>query len=114
MHHERFHIYNLYNQGENGSIVSVQVNFGFMEELNIETVLEDLAKRHLVHISENPSKWIIEALHERIHAESKMGFLSRIKFHIFHLFSKVAATADQYFGLGDEIHLSVEVIPVRF
>lgn len=114
MHEERFHIYPLFEDDYRGSVTSVQVNFGFMEEANVEKVIEELAQKHLLHISDHHQDWIVEALHERIYPSPKASIFESIKFYIYQLLSRNALTADEYFGLGNDSQLSVEVIPVRF
>ena len=42
-----------------------------------------------------------------------MGLLRRIRFRLFLLLRLVSQPAYYYYGLGDEVKLSVEIIPVR-
>ena len=114
IHTERYAIHTFYESKQKGSIISVQLNFGFMEEISVEPWLEELSKKHLIHISEHHTDWIIKALHERIIATRPLPFIERIRFAVFRFMSRNTITADQYFGLGDETNLSVEVLPVRF
>ena len=111
---ERFHIYPLFEDEHKGSITGVQLNFGFMEETNVEEVLEDLAKQHLLQISDHHEDWMIEAIHERIYGSENANIFASIRFAVFQFLSKVAQSADEYFGLGNANKLSVEVVPVHF
>ena len=43
----------------------------------------------------------------------RMGRLKRIRFRLFLLLRLVSQPAYYYYGLGDEVQLSVEIIPVR-
>ena len=96
-----------------GSMISVVVRFGFMEDPNVESILEDLASQHEIAIDEHPKNWIIYALHERILPEHGMTVFQKIRFKIFQLLLQNSTDADEYFGLGREIGLSTEILPVR-
>lgn len=114
MHQERFHFYGLYEHHEKGSIISVQVNFGFMEEPNVEKVLDNLAEKKILQLPVDHKEWVIDALHERIYLTGKSTRFERAKFRLFRFLSRNASTADQYFRLGKETQLSIEVLPVHF
>ena len=114
MHHNRFDFYGLYESHEKGSIISVQINFGFMEEPNVEKVLDGLAEKKILQLPVDHKEWVIDALHERIYVSKKVGWFDRLKFNIFLFLSRNASTADEYFRLGKETQLSIEVLPVHF
>jgi KUP system potassium uptake protein len=42
-----------------------------------------------------------------------MSWLRRVRFRLFLLLRLVSQPAYYYYGLGDEVQLSVEIIPVR-
>jgi KUP system potassium uptake protein len=42
-----------------------------------------------------------------------MGLLRRLRFRLFTFLRLVSQPAYYYYGLGDEVRLSVEIIPVR-
>ena len=110
------HRYKIINFGKVGpnqdTLASVIVRFGFMEEPNVENVLQDLADHHEIQIDTNKHNWLIEVMHERVYKDEVMGF-NRIKSVIFQLLSGIADTADHYFRLGDSEPLSIEVMPVK-
>lgn len=94
------------------TLASVVVRFGFMEEPNVEKVLQDLANHKQIQIDTDKHNWLIEVMHERIYKDEVSGF-NRILSEIFKLISRFADTADHYFKLGDSEPLSIEVIPVK-
>ena len=94
------------------TIASVVVRFGFMEEPNVEAVLQDLANNHEIQIDTNKHNWLIEVMHERVYKDEVRG-LNHIKSTIYQLLSRFADTADHYFMLGDSEPLAIEVIPVK-
>ena len=42
-----------------------------------------------------------------------MGLIQRLRFRLFVLLRRVSQPAYYYYGLGDEVQLSAEIIPVR-
>ena len=108
--------YKIINFGKVGinqdTIASVVVRFGFMEEPNVEAVLQDLANNHEIQIDTNKHNWLIEVMHERVYKDEVRG-LNHIKSTIYQLLSRFADTADHYFMLGDSEPLAIEVIPVK-
>jgi KUP system potassium uptake protein len=116
LHTKRFEITKFYESKAKGSIVSVQMNFGFMEEKSVEGMLEGLAKHKDLHIDEDPSKWLIHVAHERVYPQQGNPKLNnmfkRLRFQFFSLLLKNANSADQYFGLGKTSQLTIESIPV--
>jgi K+ transporter len=63
---ERFRIIKFYDDPQKGSIVSVRIRFGFMEDKNVEQVLSDFAAREQINIDLDKHKWMINVMHERI------------------------------------------------
>lgn len=111
---DRYSITNFGKIGpEHDTIASVVVNFGFMEEPNVEKVLQNLANHHLIQIDTNKDKWLIEVLHERIYKDDVVGIWNRIRAVVFRQLSRFADTADHFFGLGDNEPLAIESFPVR-
>jgi KUP system potassium uptake protein len=109
----RYEIINFGDIGlEHDTIASVIVRFGFMEEPNVENVLQDLANHHEILIDTNKHNWLIEVMHERVYKDEVRGF-NKIKSVIFQLLSNFADTADHYFKLGDSEPLAIEVVPVK-
>ncbi len=109
---ERFKVLKLYESAKSGSITSVTIHFGYMEDPYVEKVLDDLARHKEISISEDHKKWLILVLHERIHISKKMKILRRIQFELYKIMSNNSVTADVYFGLGYKQPLTVEVLPV--
>lgn len=98
---------------EHDTLASVIVRFGFMEELNVESVLQELANHHEILIDIDKHKWLIEVMHERVYVNNVQGFFDRLKAGIFMFISQFADTADHYFKLGNNEPLAIEVVPVK-
>lgn len=110
---DRYDIFKFYDDPKRGSITSVILKFGFMEELEVEEALEGLAAHHMINISDNHKNWLIHSMHERILNQHFDRVLDRWRFSLFKLIHKFAMHADQYFGLGKNNRLTIEVVPVR-
>ena len=98
---------------DRGCIVGVELSFGFMEQPNVERLLEELARHHQIDLPTDRRKWIVHVSHENLLPGRRMGLLRRARFRLFSLLRLVSQPAYYYYGLGDEVHLSVEIIPVR-
>lgn len=109
--------YSITNFGDIGwdkdTLASVVVRFGFMEEPNVENILQDLANHHEILIDSDKHKWLIEVMHERVYANDVQGFFNRLRASVFMFISQFADSADHYFKLGDSEPLAIEVVPVR-
>jgi KUP system potassium uptake protein len=110
----RYSVTNFGNVGwEHDTLASVIVRFGFMEDPNVENVLQELADHHEILIDTDKHKWLIEVMHERVYVNNVQGFFPRLKAGIFMFISQFADTADHYFKLGDNEPLAIEVVPVK-
>ncbi len=96
-----------------GSIIAVELSFGFMEEPNVEHVLEDLARHREIDLPTDRRHWIVHVSQENLLPGRRMNYLRRLRFRLFLFLRLVSQPAYHYYGLGDEVLLSVEIIPVR-
>ena len=96
-----------------GSIIAVEVSFGFMEEPNVERLLEEMARHKEIDLPTDRRQWIVHVSQENLLPSRRIGLLRRIRFRLFLLLRVVSQPAYYYYGLGDEVQLSVEIIPVR-
>jgi len=96
-----------------GSVIAVELSFGFMEEPNVEKLLEDMARHKEIALPTDRHQWIVHASQENLLPSRRMGSLRRLRFRLFLFLRLVSQPAYYYYGLGDEQKLSVEIIPVR-
>jgi len=96
-----------------GSIISLELSFGFMEEPNVERLLEEMARHREIDLPTDRHKWIVHVSQENLLPGRRMGLLRRARFQLFLFLRLVSQPAYYYYGLGDEVQLSVEIIPVR-
>ena len=96
-----------------GSVIGVELSFGFMEEPNVERLLEEMARHHEIDLPTDRRQWIVHASHENLLPARRMNLLERLQLRLFLLLRFVSQPAYYYYGLGDEMQLAIEIIPVR-
>jgi KUP system potassium uptake protein len=113
VHGERYHVTTFHRSPEHGSILSVTITFGFMEEPNVEKILEDLASHHEIDLPADPHKWIVHASVENTLPAKDAGPLARARLRLFAFLRQISTPSYYYYGLGDNVQLSTEIMPVR-
>lgn len=102
-----------YKDETRGSVTSVTIEFGFMEEPNVEKVLESLAIHHQIALPSDPHRWLVHVSHENLLSQKDLGFLKGMQLKLFLLFRQISQPAYYYYGLGKEVNLTIEVMPVK-
>jgi KUP system potassium uptake protein len=110
---DRYHVTVFDRDKNRGSIIGVEVSFGFMEEPNVERLLEEMARHKEIDLPTDRRQWIVHVSQENLLPVQRMRMLRRLRFRLFLFLRLVSQPAYYYYGLGDEVQLSVEVIPVR-
>jgi len=98
---------------DHGSIIAVELSFGFMEEPNVERLLEEMAQHKEIDLPADRRQWIVHVSQENLLPVRRMGRFKRLRLRLFMLLRLVSQPAYYYYGLGDEVLLSVEIIPAR-
>lgn len=109
----KFTLTSFYKHPQHGSISSVRLNYGFMERITLEKDLLNLAKNHTLSIDRNQKNWLIHVTHSRFFRDKSTGFLTKIRIKIYQFLHQNSISADDYFNLGKETKLAVEVLPIR-
>ncbi len=102
-----------FERSERGTIASVDVKFGFMEDPNVESVIEEIARHHEINLPTDKRQWIVHVSTEHLVPAPKLSFLVRILFPIFNFLRQNSQAAYYYYGMGDKVQLSAEIMPVR-
>ena len=97
-----------------GSIIGVELSFGFMEEPNVERLLEEMARHKQIDLPDRPAP-MDRACFARKSAAGRGGWAcsSACAFGCSCSCAWFHNRRYYYYGLGDEVQLSVEIIPVR-
>jgi KUP system potassium uptake protein len=113
IHDDRVRVIAFDRDKDRGSVISVQLRFGFMEEPNVERYLEDMARHHAIDLPANPRQWVVHVSHENLLPARDMGLLRRLRFRLFLFLRLISRPAYYGYHLGDEVQLSAEILPVR-
>ncbi len=113
VHEDRYRVIVFDRDEERGSVISVQLRFGFMEEPNVERYLEDLARHHEINLPPHPRHWMVHVSHENLLPAADMGLLRRLRFRLFLLLRLISRPAYYGYHLGDQVQLSAEIMPVK-
>jgi KUP system potassium uptake protein len=113
IHDDRYVVTVFDKQKDTGSIISVELSFGFMEEPNVERALEGMARLREIDLPIDRRQWIVHVSNENLLPARSMGLIQRLRFRLFILLRLVSRPAYYHYGLGDEVQLSAETLPVR-
>jgi KUP system potassium uptake protein len=112
IHDGRYDI-KVFHKDENSSIIAVTLKFGFMEEPDVEAVLEDLARHKEIGLPVHEHQWIVHVSIENLLPGHAMGILGRARLKLFTFLRQISQPAHYFYGLGDNVQLTAEIIPVR-
>jgi KUP system potassium uptake protein len=113
IHGERTSV-TVFDRGEKGGgVIGVELAFGFLEDPNVEQALEELARHREIDLPSDPRQWIVHVAQEHLLPGRKANLFKRIRLNLFRFLRQVSRPAYSYYGLGDEVQLTVEIIPVR-
>ncbi|HMS25370.1 MAG TPA: KUP/HAK/KT family potassium transporter [Acidimicrobiia bacterium] len=111
---ERYEIIEFDNDHDNDrSLLSIQANFGFMEDADVEEIVTYLAENKALSAHEDPKQWLIHATKERVVIKTKAHGLEKFRYGLFRSLSRQAQPAYYYFGLDNDTRLSLELISVE-
>ena len=113
IHGSRYQVTVFDRNEHKGNVIGVELSFGFLEEPNVERALEDLARHHEIDLPSDPHKWIVHVMQENLLPARKSNVFKRMRLKLFLFLRQVSRPAYSYYGLGDEVQLTVEIIPVR-
>ena len=96
-----------------GSVIGVELSFGFLEEPDVEKAIEELARHREIDLPTDTHQWIVHVMHDHLLPSRKSDFFKRLRLNLFLFLRAMSRPAYSYYGLGDEVQLTIEVIPVR-
>ncbi len=114
---KRYIIHEFENDRKKGSsLISITAQFGFMEQPNVEKVIQDIADNKRLTPDDDMKDWIIYVARERVIAHKNKldhGWFVRLRSAFYGLLARNSTPAYEYFGLGEDSRLSAELLPVR-
>ena len=112
VHEGRYQI-TVFHKDQLSSIIAVSVQFGFMEEPNVEAVLEDMVRHHEINLPAAMHRWTVHVSIEKLLPARRMSVLAHVRLRLFSILRQVSQPAHYFYGLGDNVQLSAEIMPVR-
>lgn len=113
IHDNRYHVTVFDRNEDRGSVIGVELRFGFMEEPDVERYLKELARHKDIGLPADPRQWIVHVSRENLLPGKRMNLLRRLRFHLFMFLRLVSRPAYYAYGLGNEVQLSAEILPVK-
>ncbi len=113
IHGSRYRVTVFDRSEQRGNVVGVELSFGFLEEPNVERALEDLARHQEIDLPGDPRQWIVHVMQENLLPARRSNVFKRMRLKLFQFLRQVSRPAYSYYGLGDTVQLTVEIIPVR-
>jgi KUP system potassium uptake protein len=110
---ERWRVTTFDRDTSRGGVIGVELNFGFMEEPDVEHWLEDLARHQQIRLSPKPRQWVVHVSNENLLPGRRMAWWKTLRFRLFLFLRLVSRPAYYYYGLGNNVQLSAEIFPVR-
>ena len=112
IHEGRYEI-TVFHKDEYSSIIAVTVQFGFMEEPNVEAVLEEMARHREINLPTALHRWTVHVAVEKLLPSRRMGVFGHLRLRLFLILRQISQPAYYFYGLGDNVQLSAEIMPVR-
>ncbi len=114
MSHNRLEIVPLDTDPETGTILSAQVNYGFMEEVDLRSTIKTLREIHPESLHSDLDQWVFHVLHPKLFTVKSFHSLKRkIEYFIFKFLYKNSMTTEDFLGLNASYHVTAEVVPVK-
>jgi KUP system potassium uptake protein len=114
MKHHRLEVVPIDVDPAHGTIVAVQINYGFMEEIELKKALKSLQEMYPQAFHSNMDEWVFHVIHHKMFVTS--GFRSlkrRIEYAIFRFLYKNSLSTEDFLGIDQTYHVTAEVVPVR-
>jgi KUP system potassium uptake protein len=103
----------VFHKDQYSSIIAVTLQFGFMEEPNVEAVLEEMARHREIDLPIDEHRWIVHVSIEHLLPSRNLTPWGRVRLRLFRILRRVSQPAHYFYGLGDNVQLSAEIVPVR-
>lgn len=113
VHERRYDIRSFQKSETHGTVTSVSVNFGFMEEPNVEIILEQLAAHKELRLDQDQRKWLVHVAQENILLAKDSSIFVRARLRMFLVLRQLSRPGHYFYGLGNQVQLSIEVFPVK-
>lgn len=79
----------------------------------MSSALEAMARLQEIDLPTDRRQWIIHVSTENLLPSRTMGWMRRWRFRLFLFLRLISRPAYYYYGLGDVVQLSAEIMPVH-
>ena len=113
---QRFSVTPFYAKKKEGCILSITARVGFMENFNVDSVVEQISNLPDVIINDDSKNWIIHELQVIILANKKttnMSLWGKLQRWAFKMLYESTGRIDEYYDLDEHHVVSFEVLPTR-
>ncbi len=107
----RYHIINFQDNDNVGSVISVQVFYGYMQTPNVRRVLAELKEKKMIKIPSDPRKWLILVGLDRFVTRPKNIF-KRSRVALFNFMANYTKPITSYYGLDADNKVDIEIINI--
>ena len=107
----RYRIISFQDSEEIGSVISIQVFYGYMQTPNIRRVLGELKTKQLIKIPSDPKKWLILVGLDRFTTETSNVF-KKMRIILFNFMSYYSKPITSYYGLDSDNKVDIEIINI--
>jgi KUP system potassium uptake protein len=111
--HDGRHSVTVIERNAGGSIIRVELKFGFMEDPNVESVLEEMISHKEIDLSTDPREWVVHVVNENLVASPTMSRLRSFRLKLFKILRFISRPAYYHYGLADEVELTAEVLAIH-
>jgi KUP system potassium uptake protein len=101
-------------ENDRGRIIRVVMRFGFMEVPNLEREVQMLVNLPLAGFETGQRPWNVLVAREHLAPAHKMPLHRFYRFKVYELLRLISQPAYYRYGLGYQVPLSIEILPVHF
>jgi KUP system potassium uptake protein len=95
------------------SFIAIQAKYGYMEEIDVSHIIKQIGKNEELFPEDDLSEWIILAGRERLfRSGKKLSRFNRLRFRVFSILNRSSLPSYEFYGLGQDLRLVIENIPV--
>lgn len=110
----RFMVTEYQNDHKKGlSLLAITATYGFMETPDIKRAIKWIADNEHLTPNDDMKDWIIYAGRERLVIDKKQKFHHKFRANLFKLLSRNSSSAYSYFGLGEDLRVTMEMLPIK-
>ncbi len=113
MNKERLTVVPFDLEPKTGTIISVKLKFGFMEEPEIESYLSNLQKQYVTSVDKDKAKWVFHVVEPRVVTNGTRILWEKLRSRLFQFMYRLSLDEDEQLGLGRKYHLTAEVVPIK-